>query len=323
MIVKYNLSKEARDSAFVETGIRPPQEGATEIAPTELSREVRALIAPLATADGLNLVRTQKGHYVYLPFAPNAGNLPEVLKIYQGWDSVVEEQRKVQEAKDEEARRVRILNDRKRSFLWSVERLPEMESQVGSGKPAFLVPENAPEDLVAAFPELADLNNRLERLRIANTPLLDEHARQQELARQQEAEEAERRKAQKIVFEAEKTRWVAAFGSDSLKGKTAAGYNCNSQYLKERVAAELPAPFIVPQDWDDLEQLPRSCPSDAAWEIEEAINFPDTVDPVTGATRKARVVWIKEKDRYGETFGYEAVLLDDYLGHWDLLYRVP
>lgn len=67
----------------------------------------------------------------------------------------------------------------------------------------------------------------------------------------------------------ERAAWIAKYGSDGLKRRVAAGYDCQRRYALERAALEYPEyelDFNGTADWK-----PRSCPSDAALDEAERV----------------------------------------------------
>lgn len=127
---------------------------------------------------------------------------------------------------------------------------------------------------------------------------------------QQEAEE-------KARLEEEKKAWIAEHGSDYLKRATKLDYNCQRQYIKERVALEYPdytVDFDEQAEWKD-----RACPSlTALYEVEKLIE----------AGVKAEVVWLTEPigpanagDDYYEYdwVSCEAIVITEYLGRYILV----
>lgn len=125
-----------------------------------------------------------------------------------------------------------------------------------------------------------------------------------------ERAQREEKERQRQAREADKVRWIAAHGSDYLRRAAAGGYNCQRKYALERAALEYPE-YVV--DFDDVaEWKARSCPSEAALDEAERVG--------------GRVVWLTtppNKEDYYEYPAREAVVVEDYLGAYDLVRVMP
>lgn len=114
----------------------------------------------------------------------------------------------------------------------------------------------------------------------------------------------------KAAREADKAAWIAASGSEHLRKAFTAGYDCQRLYVTERAAAEYPG-FAV--DFEDKAAWKaRSCPSEQALELAER--------------HSGRVVWLTRPGyelSYEEYWGErEAVVIEDFLGRYDLVMEV-
>ncbi len=140
----------------------------------------------------------------------------------------------------------------------------------------------------------------------------------------QEDEANQAKTAAREKLEADKAQWIAEHGSDALKRKTAAGYDCQRAYVRERAADELPD-FTV--DFDDNAQWKsRSCPGDRAFAV---------VETLTTRGYNAQVVWLtadtdgvpldkpttEDSDDYPDAYQpqREAVAVRQYLGKYTLI----
>jgi len=133
----------------------------------------------------------------------------------------------------------------------------------------------------------------------------DEMERAAAVERQYLEEEA-RKKARKEQ-ESARREWVMEFGSDHLQRGVKAGHSCQRQYVRERLAIELPEYKL--DFGDDVYTRERVCPSVAAL---------DELDRVKGLGFEARIVWIEDEQ---ETSDYyfrdgESVMVEKYLGKY-------
>ena len=172
---------------------------------------------------------------------------------------------------------------------------------------------------------------RIEAKRLELQPELErERAKYAEKQARQKAEEDKRieeqrkrdadRAAEKEKEEAERLAWIETHGSDYLQRAVKLGYNCQRQYVTERVTKEFPGyalDFDNNANWKN-----RSCPSMAA--LEE-------VERLIEAGHDAKVVWLTEptyeitdEEYYAEGpfEPCEAVAVIDYLGKYDLVKEI-
>ena len=129
--------------------------------------------------------------------------------------------------------------------------------------------------------------------------------------RELDAARAAEKRAAAEAQEADKATWIAAHGSDHLRAAVAAGYDCQRLYVTERAALEFPGfaiDFAGRARWER-----RSCPS------EEGL-------AISLATKGSRVVWLatptQEVDEEDEWEPREAVVVEDFLGRYDLVREV-
>jgi len=127
-------------------------------------------------------------------------------------------------------------------------------------------------------------------------------AEQKRIAKEaRDAEKAEREaieKAERDHAKAEKLDWIEAHGSEQLRKGTAAGYNCQKQYIIERVARDLGAEYLLDHS-EAIKTKDRSCPSlEALEEVERAAE-------IAGYT--AKVVWLPN--------GFRDEDLEAYMGY--------
>ena len=144
-----------------------------------------------------------------------------------------------------------------------------------------------------------------------------EHKEKAEAAARAEAEREARQKAEKERLAQEKADWIDAHGSDYLQRAAALGYDCQRQYVTERATQELPG-FIVDID-DRAHWKSRACPSEEALEL---------VENLIEADHSAECVWLTkspepaelDEDGYPVEFEEcEAVVVQSYLGKYDLV----
>jgi hypothetical protein len=115
----------------------------------------------------------------------------------------------------------------------------------------------------------------------------------------------------------EKAAWINAHGSETLRAKFNAGYNCQWPYVMGRAKMEYPRYTV---DWQDsAEWKPRSTPGDAAFA--EAQRVGGTVVWLTAPAQSE----IKSDDPGDYGFDdpafeeCEAVVIEGYLGKYDLV----
>lgn len=104
----------------------------------------------------------------------------------------------------------------------------------------------------------------------------------------------------------EKQQWIEQFGSHHLKRAYNMNYNCQRQYVTERVAKEHPD-FIL--DFDEQVKLKeRPFPSEKALDIEETLRK-------KAPNLNIRIQWMQKPEKESE-----VVVIHDYLGKY-LLYK--
>ena len=116
----------------------------------------------------------------------------------------------------------------------------------------------------------------------------------------EQAEQAEIKKAERAHAKGEKLDWINAHGSEKLRKGTAAGYNCQKQYVIERASRDIGAEYVLDRE-EAIKTKARSCPTLEALEEEE------TVAEIAEYT--AKVVWLPDgfKDNDPEAYmGYDA-----------------
>ena len=144
----------------------------------------------------------------------------------------------------------------------------------------------------------------------------ESHARAVVTLAERRAEDERRVAAQKAASAAaaaDKVAWIAAHGSDGLKARVAAGYDCQRRYVTERLSVELPdyaLDFKNEAGWHG-----RSCPSDAAFAEEQSLAARGVVAEVVWLTRP-----VSPDDYSFEPFDpVEAVVVERYLGRYTAL----
>lgn len=126
-----------------------------------------------------------------------------------------------------------------------------------------------------------------------------------------DAEAAERKRQEagaRAAYEADRTTWVEANGSDYLKTALQLGYNVNRTYVEDRAAAEHPG-FVVDYR-DEYSWRERINPSDAALKYVAAL-VDSGID--------AEVVWLTDVPGDDEFEACEAIVICEYLGRYDLV----
>jgi hypothetical protein len=138
--------------------------------------------------------------------------------------------------------------------------------------------ENLEKRVASLQPEAEEKKAQYEKAQAAKEERLAREKREREELRRQIVA-AEQERAEKA--QAEKDDWISRYGSDYLKRATALGYNCQRQYVTERLAHEL-SEFEL--DFDNrMKYNSRSCPSmEALTEVENLI----------AAGYSAEVVWL-------------------------------
>lgn len=133
-----------------------------------------------------------------------------------------------------------------------------------------------------------------------------------EALKREEQEKAEAWKAKKAEEKKQKALWVSLFGSEALKARFDAGYDCQREYVMERTAQELPG--YEPDFDEQLKWKERPYPSDEAFAEDQRTR---------AAGFDSKVVWIvysvQDKGKgYKEvaTSNFEAVLIKNYLGSY-------
>ena len=161
----------------------------------------------------------------------------------------------------------------------------------GENRNAYFDEPQSPEQLISFEKErrarIAAQEKALQpELEKALAKAAEEKARRKAENEQQEKERAvleAARAAEKERQEAERLAWIEAHGSDYLQRAVKLGYNCQRQYVTERVTKEFPGyalDFDNNANWKN-----RSCPSMAA--LEE-------VERLIEAGHDAKVVWLTE-----------------------------
>jgi len=145
--------------------------------------------------------------------------------------------------------------------------------------------------------------------------------RDERLAEEKRAEENQKQ------FHASMAEWAGDHGSPRLKAAIVRGYKANTTYALERAGQELPGFWV--DTAGDLEWGERSDPSEAALDLEEAVQH--RLDAV-GVDRRAKIVWLTEPPRLllrwleeeqGEDFeAQEAILVTDYLERYSIVLPV-
>lgn len=124
-------------------------------------------------------------------------------------------------------------------------------------------------------------------------------------------------KVKTAYWKAEKSEWIALYGSEHLKRATLAGYNCQRLYVREHAAAAAPG-FIA--DFDDAANWKsRSCPSPEALDV--------AAEAGLLGLGSARVVWLIHPPDAEWPPGLkfeqcEAVVIREFLGCYDLVRTV-
>lgn len=121
---------------------------------------------------------------------------------------------------------------------------------------------------------------------------------------QADAEDAAKARA-KAYWEAEKQAWVEAHGSDHLKAGFAAGYDMPRTYREERALLELGRDYALVTEYQEFKD--REDPSPEA--LAETVRL-------SNLGYQAGVMWVEEDDR---GLSYEAVVVSDYLGRYDMV----
>ena len=175
-------------------------------------------------------------------------------------------------------------------------------------------------DMEAATAENATQLNALlpEKISAWEKAVAEHKARAAKAATDQKARE-DRQKTERERKETEKTTWITAHGSDHLRHAAKLGYDCQRQYITERVAHELPG-FTV--DFDELAKWKsRTCPSEEALELVEALIKADHDTKCVWLTNSTvKPEWDDDEDDYREGFEpCEAVVIQGYIGKYDLV----
>ena len=90
-----------------------------------------------------------------------------------------------------------------------------------------------------------------------------------EKAREAQAAKNAAERAKVEAREAERSAWVEAHGSSLLRRKLSAGYDCQSAYIAERLAAEFPGYAATPLE--QLKTRSRAVPTDTGFEEAERV----------------------------------------------------
>lgn len=110
-----------------------------------------------------------------------------------------------------------------------------------------------------------------------------------------QAAQAATDKAEREAAKAEKLNWIEAHGSEKLRKGTAAGYNCQKQYIIERAGHDIGAEYVLDHA-EEIKTKARSCPSLTA--LEEA----ERVAEIAGYT--AKVMWLPDGFRDNDPEAY-------------------
>lgn len=288
MKLVYHLSDAARKRIFVETGRNPGQAQSLEVDPADLSRDDRALLVerdPSLTGHAtLSYEDWQSFGVAPATLQLNAptADAVELLAAYR--DAIAAGRQRIDTAEAE-----RIEAEITRYNAWSDSREPGL------------------------------LNTSNYKRSPRRQEWIAAHAAAKATAKRLQEEQAEWKRRDEAAREAEKTRrvaertaWILQHGSSRLKKCVEQDYNCQRLYVVERAAVEFPG-YVV--DFDDKAAWKeRSGPSEAAL---------DEAKRVGGA-----IVWVTrfsssdDPDRYDEDDEYEAVVVRQYLGKYDLVKRI-
>lgn len=307
MKIKVKLSEKCRRDAFVETGERLPVEYVAEVDGAELSRQARSALATWRLDESpVNLAVEWPPDTSYR-FDGKLVVVDAVPATTADWETVI-----LAALMEREANRA----------AWEADAVQKRDEYLAAAAAYLAGDDQGKPSLAVLDTQRHHVPGHKETIEPVMRQVNDEFVRRQDAARARRAAEmqAEREAEAAAVAqrEVEKAAWVAEHGSDALRRKCAAGYDCQRAYVFERVGVEHPD-YIV--DWKGkAEWRSRSCPSDQAFEEAERVGGTVvwlTAPPVTGDSLLDETI----ADRFDYEFEGEgeAIVVRGYLVKYDLV----
>lgn len=300
MRIRVMLSEKCRKAVFAETGQRLPATYEGEVDAAALSVQARSTLATWNLDEPVELGVDWPPRASY-SFDGHRVELDAVPTTVADWEQAIMLALREREA-NREAWEVRASQKRDEYLAAAAEYLAG-----GTSRPYVAVLDShlswIPSCKETLKPVMDEVSAEANRRQKADSERL--HAEAQ-ARRDAEAADAARR-------EADKRSWVAEHGSEGLKRKCAAGYDCQHPYAFERARMEHPG-YVV--DWKDkAEWRSRSCPSDHGFNEAESVGGTVvwlTAPPMTGhgATDEDLALSFEPG---------EAVVIRDYLNKYDLV----
>lgn len=302
LTLKFFMTDEGRQQAFIKTGVMPPLKNTAEYDMTQqATAEQRATILPLAKIDNENIVlEWAYGNTPHFSKNPTLAELAQAAATYTA---------------EQDAKTTKHILDEIASNTKSIRsHIKKRDHNLPSY--AYMKPKDIA-DAKRLSISLDEYETTLAEYKQLQPEFAAEAAERKARSETYDAEKKAEREARQAELKAMKTTWIEQHGSEHLRRACLAeGYDCQRLYVNERAAVE--APGFTPDISNTANWKDRSCPSVKALDALDVARKFDLGEPL--------IVWLTEEpnakshEYYEDDFRpCEAVVIRNYLDSYDLI----